>query len=304
MNTVRADSPRLFSPANYDGGSFYYISNGPPLEAAETRIFDFGGNDLGEDMVGIVHIRGAAVLKKYYGTEENTTNVDGWLNTGDVGFIHDGEVFITSRYKDMFFINGQNYYCGDLDEAAMRLGACEETRFAGYRKNQSDLNDTVVCFIKHIGSVRDITAAAKETARHICDLFGVLTDRVIPVDAMQRTESGKLQRFMMLEKYLSGGYASAIDPFAVGGGSYIIEEIQRDILRVFREQLKIDIDLDDNYIRFGVSSKNLTLLYTALERRFKELVSVAELYEFQTVRCLSEYIVDKNHSRKARQLNE
>ena len=300
---IRAELSSLFSPITYDSGAVTYITNDKSLCGVETCVMDFSGNDLGENVLGLIHIRGDNVLEKYYGSEMNIVNEGGWLDTGDVGFICNGEVCVVSRYKDLFFVNGQNYFCGDLDEAAAKLGLCEEVRFAGYRKRDADINDTVICFIKYSGE--NVLGVANAIAAFARDEMNMMVDRIVPVDEIQRTENGKVQRFKMLDWYLSGKYPGGIEPDMPGSkttrlGDYIQEELERDILSVFRGHMKIDLDLDDNYIRLGVTSKDLTVLYTTLEITYRELVSVAELYEFQTIRSLSEYILTKNQTRRKR----
>ena len=298
---VNATLSTLFKPVTYGSGEAVYISNGRSLRGIETLVMDFDGNDLGENKLGLIHIRGDNVLSHYYGKEKSIVNDSGWLDTGDVGFITNDEVCIVSRYKDMFFANGKNFFCGDLEEAAAKLNLCAEVRFAGYRKKDTDINDTIICFIKNPST--DMSSVASEIAHLIRDEFNMIIDHVVQVDEMLRTENGKMQRYKMLERYLGGMYPHGIEPDMpdikpTRSGDYSPVELENDILSIFRKQTKIDLDIDDNYIQYGITSNDLTVLYTTLEKTYRELVSVAELYEFQTIRSLTEYILKKNQTRR------
>ncbi|NIR60092.1 MAG: AMP-binding protein, partial [Gammaproteobacteria bacterium] len=75
-----------------------------PLPGHEVQIRDEWGRVLGERCIGTIFIRGRSLMSAYYREPEATAQVlsdDGWLDTGDMGYIADGEVVITGRSKDL-----------------------------------------------------------------------------------------------------------------------------------------------------------------------------------------------------------
>ncbi len=76
--------------------------------------------------VGHIQIRGENVTRGYYdepAADSAAFTADGWLRTGDLGLMHDGELFVTGRLKEILFVNGQNYYPHDLEHIAEHSGS-------------------------------------------------------------------------------------------------------------------------------------------------------------------------------------
>ncbi len=105
-----------------------FVSVGAPIPGCEVRI---AGNDdaaLPAGRIGHILIRGANVTGGYF--EEPDVNAatitrDGWLRTGDIGLIVEGELYITGRAKEIIFVNGQNYYPHDLEGIATQAPGME-----------------------------------------------------------------------------------------------------------------------------------------------------------------------------------
>ncbi len=95
------------------------VSVGKPLPGYSIRILDDKRHPLPKGRVGSVWVRGPSVMEGYYGQAERTAEVsDGtWLDTGDSGFIHDGELFLYGRRKDLIVIRGRNYAPDDIEQS-------------------------------------------------------------------------------------------------------------------------------------------------------------------------------------------
>ncbi|MDZ7675176.1 MAG: class I adenylate-forming enzyme family protein [Acidimicrobiales bacterium] len=94
-------------------------SVGPPVPTVEVRVADEAGDPLPTGEVGEICIKGPIVMKGYWNKPEATaeTLIDGWLHSGDVGYVdEDGFVFITDRKKDMIIRGGENIYCVEIEE--------------------------------------------------------------------------------------------------------------------------------------------------------------------------------------------
>lgn len=97
-------------------------SVGPATPGTEIRIVDEEGQPLPSGQIGEIVIKGPYVMKGYYKNEEETARVikDGWLHTGDVGYMdEDGEVYIVDRVKDMIIRGGFNIYPNEVEKALL-----------------------------------------------------------------------------------------------------------------------------------------------------------------------------------------
>ncbi len=96
------------------------VSNGPPVPGIEVGIRSEDGTvtSHGSDRIGEIVVRGDFVFDGYYRNESATVDafIDGWYRTGDLGFLHAGELFICGRTKDVIIVHGRNYYSHDIEE--------------------------------------------------------------------------------------------------------------------------------------------------------------------------------------------
>ena len=101
-----------------------FVDLGPPSPGVEIRICAGGGSPprvLRELQVGHLQIRGACVMRGYHehptATAESMVS-DGWLETGDLGFMEHGRLVLTGRAKEMVIVRGANFYCYEVEDAA------------------------------------------------------------------------------------------------------------------------------------------------------------------------------------------
>lgn len=151
-----------------------------------------------------MQIKGENVTSGYYNNETATKDAitsDGWLDTGDLGFIHNNSLVITGRTKDIIIKNGQNYYAHDIERLAenvkdVELGnvvACGVT-------NEQEAEEDLVIFLKCKKSY-DITTTEKELKKELTKQLGLNVHQVIPVRKIFKTTSGKVQRSKMKDFY-------------------------------------------------------------------------------------------------------
>lgn len=178
-----------------------------------------GAEPLPEDRVGELRIRGPSVMKGYWEDAERTREAfaDGWLRTGDLGFLHDGRVYICGRSKEVIIVNGRNYYPQDIEWEASRAAGVRKGNLVafGARDNVERDRERVVLAFECQDTPK--TADAKELARDkrelvqavrklVQDGMGLTLDDVVPLapGVLPKTSSGKLQRAKTRELYESG----------------------------------------------------------------------------------------------------
>ncbi|WP_026360780.1 fatty acyl-AMP ligase [Amycolatopsis nigrescens] len=192
---VPADDPRRGTD---DVRSFALL--GPPLDGLEAEIVDEHGTVLGDRQVGEIRLRGEAVTPGYLTMDGpvDTQDAEGWLATGDLGYLVDGQIVICGRSKDVIIMGGRNIYPTDIERAAtsvegVRAGNAVAVRLdAGSRRERF----AVVLESKLAGDAEAERVLAKEVAakvRSAVDIrpFAVL---VLPAGSLPKTPSGKVKR--------------------------------------------------------------------------------------------------------------
>jgi acyl-CoA synthetase (AMP-forming)/AMP-acid ligase II len=116
-------------------GAIALVANGQPLDIFDVRIGTDSGNAVGEGQVGRVLLRGASVVPSYFhagAAPDAGITERGWLDTGDLGFLHDGELYITGRAKDVIIRAGVNIAPQDIEFAAQSVSEADVSRAAAF----------------------------------------------------------------------------------------------------------------------------------------------------------------------------
>lgn len=186
-------------PAN--GGAARRVACcGRPPTGVELRIVG-DGEDLGERQVGEVYVRTPAVMRCYTG-EAASPFVDGWLRTGDVGYLADGELHVTGRLKDMVIVMGHNYYPEDFEWAAGRVTGVRQGRCVAFA---ADGSEEVVLLVEPRADA-DVPSLPRRVRDAVANAVGVAPGEVLvlPAGTVEKTTSGKLRRGTMRDAYARG----------------------------------------------------------------------------------------------------
>jgi acyl-CoA synthetase (AMP-forming)/AMP-acid ligase II len=149
-------------------------------------------------------------MRGYFRNPEATRSAirDGWLYTGDLGFIDGGELFITGRSKDVIIKGGRNYYPQDIEAAAGSIEGVRPgcvTAFSVPNPAQGT-EEVVVVAETRLRSSRSRGRLGQEIRKKVHQDVGCGLDRVllVPPGTVSKTSSGKLQRSLSRQRYLSG----------------------------------------------------------------------------------------------------
>ncbi|WP_246104808.1 fatty acyl-AMP ligase [Sphingomonas xanthus] len=191
------------------------VNCGKAVEGMEIEIRDADGAVLPDRAIGKVWVRGTSVMVGYYRDQESTDACmkDGWLDTGDMGYLSGGYIFIVGRAKDMIIINGRNHWPQDIEWAVEQLPGFKSGDIAAFAITGPSGEETpavlVHCRIsdpEERGRLRD---DIRERVRAITGITPVV--ELVPPRTLPRTSSGKLSRTKARNLYLSG----EIQPFDV-----------------------------------------------------------------------------------------
>jgi fatty-acyl-CoA synthase len=181
------------------------VSCGFGLPGHELAIVDREGKVLPEREVGEIVVKGPSVTKGYFRNPEATAEVwpDGWLHTGDLGYLAGGELFVCGRSKELIIIRGANYYPQDIEAIVRDLAGIKRGNVAAFGVSEGG-DEELVIVAESDG--RDAEALRKEIATRIQSETGLVVTRVVlvPVGSLLRTTSGKLQRRKMKQLYERG----------------------------------------------------------------------------------------------------
>jgi acyl-CoA synthetase (AMP-forming)/AMP-acid ligase II len=199
-----------------DGGAALdLVCVGRPLPGSEVRIVDAAGASLPERSVGEIEARSASLMWGYYADAAATRAVlaGGWLRTGDLGYLADGELFVTGRRKELIIKGGHNLIPSALEEAAQAVEGVRAAAAVGVRSEsrQTDL----VCLAAETRLPAAQHGALGARLRAALAAAGVSLDRVVllPPHGLPRTTSGKVQR-LALARLLEEREAESTAPAA------------------------------------------------------------------------------------------
>jgi fatty-acyl-CoA synthase len=182
------------------------VSCGFPLPDHQVAIINEEGMALPEREIGEVIVRGPSVARGYFRNSEATAATwrDGWLRTGDLGYLAGGELYICGRSKELIIIRGANYYPQDIELAARDLPGIKRGNVAAFGVNDGREERLVILAE---ADAREGETLRQAIASRIREATGVDVHRValVPAGALLRTTSGKLQRRKMKQLYEQGG---------------------------------------------------------------------------------------------------
>jgi acyl-CoA synthetase (AMP-forming)/AMP-acid ligase II len=167
------------------------------------------GDFLGEGSIGEVWLKGPGVFAGYYNDPVATAETihNGWLRTGDLGFMKDGELYVTGRIKDVLIIHGHNWMPHELErEADAATGAGGAERSCAFSIDAGPEGEQPVLVIE-IGGAGDKLAELEHAVRsRVGRALGLPLADVVLVKRGQipKTTSGKVQRGEMRRRYLEG----------------------------------------------------------------------------------------------------
>jgi fatty-acyl-CoA synthase len=189
-----------------------FARNGPVLPDHELEVRDETGAVLPERGVGRIYARGPSLMREYFEQPEETARVlsaDGWLDTGDIGYLVDREIVITGRGKDLIILNGRNIWPQDLEwTAEAEIETLRSGDVAAF-STPGEGEEVVVVLVQARGGDADTRKALAEKVATVLRLRHSVETQVhlVGAHALPQTSSGKLSRSKAKAAFLAGAYA-------------------------------------------------------------------------------------------------
>ena len=290
-----------------EAGSVIFSNPLPPAERKigspgipfgfETRIIDSAGHELPQGQKGEITIRGPSVMKGYYKAPSETAEAihpDGWLHTGDLGYMdEDGYVFIVGRAKELIIKGGENIAPREIDEAMEHHPLVMEAVAVGIP--DPILGQDIIAY----AVLKPGTSCGKQELLEFCEqrLGPFKTpSRITFVEKLPKGPSGKVQRLKLIDH----------EGDSISSKMSLTEEVKSDrrqrktgiqqpfmpprtpvekiIMDIWQELLRTDnLSIHDNFFELGGFSLLASRILTRLRKRFFIDLTLHFFFEYPTV---------------------
>ncbi|MDY7534543.1 non-ribosomal peptide synthetase [Pseudomonas sp. Bout1] len=253
---------------------------------------------LPDNAVGEIWAAGPSIAQGYWRNPEATAKTfvqhqgRTWLRTGDLGFIREGEVFITGRLKDLLIVRGHNLYPQDIEQAIEReVEVVRKGRVAAFAVNDNglegigiaaEISRSVQKILPPEALIKAIRQAVAEACQEAPSVVVLLNPGGLP-----KTSSGKVQRSACRTRLADGSldsYAQFPGAQAQVGDAALESELQSRIAAIWCEQLQVaQVAADDHFFLLGGNSISATQVVARLRETLGLELNLRLLFEAPTL---------------------
>jgi thioester reductase-like protein len=319
---------RMTTEVSEIDSSTQIVSCGNPLVGLDVKIVDPEGHfALKPGRIGEIWLAGSGKCRGYWNNAEltlkqfrarlvdDTPYDDGFLRTGDMGFFHDGELYVCGRIKDMIILRGQNYYPQDIEDIVEKASCLirHNCVVAFQIQEGSEPGLAIVAEVKNpraLPDARKIATAIRNYLNVEVAMISLIAPRAIP-----RTSSGKIMRHKTKQMWLDGQF-TVLSDFSTekdAGGAAPCAEMHTPFAEL-KARYNLTGNESYNLVEAGLDSLDLVVFMHELKELLKEhgaemlarqvdialvqRVSVAELFLLaeQLKRTPEEALVHLRHS--------
>jgi fatty-acyl-CoA synthase len=197
IDRLAYETRNIALPVNGDDRKkkFELVSCGRTFDGHEIQILDDDGRHLPEGKVGEIVFRGPSVTPGYFQNPEASNQLlkGGWLHTGDLGFILNGDLYISGRQKDLVIINGRNYPPQAIEWVVEEIAGIRKGSVVAFSVDGDSTEKLIIIAETTLTENAELPQAITEQIRAA---FGLTVDKVVLVGrgSIPKTSSGKLQR--------------------------------------------------------------------------------------------------------------
>ncbi|WP_080713339.1 AMP-binding protein [Coxiella burnetii] len=188
---------------------YEFVSCGSVLEGHEIRIVDDNDNRVAERTIGNIQFKGPSAMQGYYRNSEATMAIyhNGWWATGDLGYLAEGELFITGRKKDLIIKAGRNYHPTEIEAMASLAEGVRKSCVAAFGVADEKRGTEKLIIVAETKEDKKIhPEIKKEIVDKVISQIGIPPDEIllVPPHTLPKTSSGKLRRSSCKQDYLAG----------------------------------------------------------------------------------------------------
>ncbi|HEX3077056.1 MAG TPA: amino acid adenylation domain-containing protein, partial [Lachnospiraceae bacterium] len=281
------------------------VSVGYPYEGCFIRICNQNEEVVDDKCIGSIQIKGSNVTNGYYNNDhenEDAFTKDGWLKTGDIGFLYEGELVVTGREKDIIFVNGQNYYPIDIERIVKDLKELAHSEVAACGIfNKEKQKEEIVIFVLTKESIETFTTKAISIKNYVNNCTGLEIRDVIPVECLAKASSGKIQRYKLAEQYLDGSFLDKVQSLSKAAIEKTKQQIKEPrnrtdekLVHIWSYVLKVDrIGINQSFFELGGDSLKGAFVMQLINKEFQLDISLQDMFRYITIERMSEYITNR-----------
>ena len=278
---------------------------GYTINGCSVKIFNDDKQELPQEKIGYVHIRGKSVTKGYYNNSKATdkAKVKGWFNTFDLGFMKNERLFIIGRARDIIIQNGQNYHSHDIENVIEEKHQIKKGRVAVTSVyNSTENKEDVAVFLVSRKKDAEFLKLADEIKTTILEVFGIIVMNMIPVREIPKTTSGKPRRFELKNNFEARKFNQIKDPSLQTSFTqrkenkdhFPRDRVERRLWEIIENcTRKSPVSLYQNFINLGLESLTLLNLLYQIELEYGIEISLTELLESKHIKGLAERVKNK-----------
>jgi fatty-acyl-CoA synthase len=184
-----------------------FVNCGRAIPGHTVKIIDDEGQELSDLKLGSVLVSGSSIMAGYFNNPEDTQRTlqpGPWLDTGDLGFLFERDLFVTGRRIDVIIVNGRNIRAQDIEELAEQQPEVRAREASAFGVTDANDSTTIVLVIEcRLTSVPDRQSLINRLQRMVYMAFGVnCLVELVPPHTLPRTSSGKLSRFAARQGFI------------------------------------------------------------------------------------------------------
>jgi acyl-CoA synthetase (AMP-forming)/AMP-acid ligase II/thioesterase domain-containing protein/acyl carrier protein len=274
---------------------------GLPIPGIAARIVDEHDRLLEEPAIGRLQIKGPVCAVGYYGNTEQKIGAftpDGWLRTGDLGFLRNGRLTVTGRESERIIINGVNYAPAEIEAALMGIPGLEYSNFAACSVEESPgAGEHLAVFfytsLTENGQLQELRHAIRGALNR---KLGINPEYLLHVGRsdIPKTPLGKIQRGLLKQRFERGDFEALLrcaDPIQRRRGSVPRTSVEKKMARIWTEVLGTpQVDLRDSFFDLGGHSILAAQLVARIEKEFRIHTPLAILFQRPTIAQLAEFL--------------
>ncbi|NMY25586.1 non-ribosomal peptide synthetase [Pseudomonas sp. WS 5021] len=250
--------------------------------------------ELADNCIGEIWATGPSIAHGYWRNPEATAKTfvqhagRTWLRTGDLGFMRDGEVFITGRLKDLLIVRGHNLYPQDIEQTVEReVEVVRKGRVAAFAVNDQGLEGIGIAaeISRSVQKILPPEALVKAIRQAVAEAYQEAPCVVVLLNpgALPKTSSGKVQRSACRTRLADGSldsYAQFPGQAVQAGDEALASGLQQQIAAIWCEQLQVaQVAADDHFFLLGGNSISATQVVARLRETLGLELNLRLLFE-------------------------
>ncbi|MBQ8823935.1 MAG: AMP-binding protein, partial [Ruminococcus sp.] len=307
------ENKAVLTDSSNTNDAVFYTGNGVALNGIDLRIVDDNHEPLPDHIIGEVEVKGNCLFREYYNEPEATANKmhNGWLQTGDLGYLSNEQLFIVGRKKDIAVIRGVNYVITDIEECICNNVGIPKAIFAVasvMHENQEEL----VVFVQYKESIEKFVELYKKIHSIVLEYYQMNLNAILPIQLIPKTATGKVMRYMLKMQYENGMFQEVQDKVEsvlhmsdrysdVDDSTDLKSEIEMKVLDCWSEILHIPTDKIPVYKTFssmGGNSIQAYQLLMLLSKTFNVDLGQEVIAKYDTVSKMVHYLKNFSHEKE------